>query len=93
MAEAGLQPLQLSVVQELYVPFAVSQAALTAAQFPPDGPVDKHPAETATPLVTHFVQVSRVVRKSVEGHVPVTEPTLHLRANADAIIRVARAAI
>jgi hypothetical protein len=53
MAEAGLQPLQLSVVQELYVPFALSQVVLAAAHVA-DDPDEIHPAEPATPLMTHL---------------------------------------
>ncbi len=91
MAEAGLQPLQLSVVQELYVPFEASQADLSVAQA--TNPDAWHPLAAATPSLTHLKQVSKVEPRSEEGHVPVAVPTLHLRANADAIMRVARAAI
>ncbi len=53
MAEAGLQPLQLSVVQELYVPFALSQVVLAVAHVA-NAPDEIHPEARATPLVTHL---------------------------------------
>jgi hypothetical protein len=62
MAEAGLQPLQLSVVQELYVPFEASQADLIVAQ--DSNPDAWHPLAAATPSLTHLKQVSTAAVRS-----------------------------
>ncbi len=93
-AEAGLQPLQLAVWQEVNVPLFVSQIDLTLAQEEPlPAPVEEQPLAEATPLATHLKQVSTSAPRSTPGQVPgVTVATLQLRAWAEATRTMAKMA-
>lgn len=94
-AEAGLQPLQLAVWQEVYVPLpVVSQIDLVLEQeVPPPAPVEEQPLAEATPAATHLKQVSISAPRSTPGQVPgVAVATLQLRAWAEATRTMAKMA-
>ncbi len=90
-AEAGLQLLQLSVVHEVKVPLASSQAFLKVSQ-PRTPEPDLQVAAPATPSLTHLVQVSEVAT-SVDGQTFAPVDTAHLMAWADATMAAARMTI
>ena len=93
-AEAGLQPLQLAVWQEVYVPLPASQRDLTVEQeVPLPAPVEEQPLAEATPAATHLKQVSISAPRSTPGQVPGVEfATLQLRAWAEATRTMAKMA-
>ena len=92
-AEAGLQPLQLAVWQEVYVPLPDSQIDLMLEQMVlPPAPVEEQPLEEATPLDTHLKQVSISAPRSTPGQVRSALMTLQLRAWAEATRTMAKMA-
>ena len=92
-AEAGLQPLQLAVVQEVYVPLPASQIDLVLEQEEPlPAPVEEQPLAEATPLATHLKQVSISAPRSTPGQVRSSLTTLQLRAWAEATRTMAKMA-
>jgi hypothetical protein len=93
-AEAGLQPLQLSVVHVVYVPESVAHEFFKASQFP--AMVDEQALLTTAVLPplfnTHLEHVSIPEGKACEGQTLTAVPTLHEIAWAEATRTVAKMA-
>ena len=93
-AEAGLQPLQLSVVHVVYVPETVAHEFFTISQFPVTVDAQALLITAVSPplFTTHFEHVSIPEVKVCEGQALTAVPTLHAIAWAEATRTVAKMA-
>ena len=93
-AEAGLQPLQLSVVHVVYVPETVAHEFFPISQFPATVDAQALLITAVSPplFTTHLEHVSIPEVKVCEGQTLTAVPTLHAIAWAEATRTVAKMA-